>query len=248
MRKLLELHDRFGQSPWLGDRGQVRLGGMSLARWLRYGIRGLTSNSAITPDVSLGLSADNHPRAAIDSGLSIGSGYQRELERAAYSSLLLRPVYEVSAASDGFVSVGIPPRFARDSEAMLGATRELCRRIAQPNLMVEVPATSAGVSALRRLISEGRSVNATLIASLARYEQVIEAYLAGLESFEGGLSRSHSVASFLLSPVDTEVNRRLEAIGTHSALSLRGKVALAQAKVAYRMFEERFFGADGRRW
>jgi transaldolase len=101
------------------------------------------------------------------------------------------------------------------------------------------------VSAVRRLTGEGHSVNAILIAGLDRYEQVIDAYLAGLESVDGSLSRCHSVASFALRPVDAEVDRRLAGIGSDPALRLRGHAALAQAKVAYRMFEERFFGA---RW
>jgi transaldolase len=216
MTKLRELHDRFGQSPWLHDRGQLGLTGMGMTGWLAQGIRGVTS-----------------------------SDLQAPAERAARWSSLLRPAYEDSAAGDGFVSVGIPPEFGRDRDAMVEAAHEWYRRIGQQNLMVEIPATPEGVAAVRQLIGEGRSVNATLIASLGRYEEVIDAYLAGLESIEGSLSRCHSVASFALSPVDAEVDRRLATIGSDAALSLRGQGALAQAKVAYRMFEERFFGA---RW
>jgi transaldolase len=111
--------------------------------------------------------------------------------------------------------------------------------------MVKIPATRAGLPAVQRMIAEGRNINITLIFSLDRYGDVIESYLAGLEECEGDLSCVSSVASFFVSRVDTEVDRRLEAIGTEEALALRGKAAVAQAKLAYQLFRERFTGA---RW
>ena len=113
---------------------------------------------------------------------------------------------------------------------------------------MKIPATAEGVPAVQAMIAEGRSINITLIFSLARYEQIIEAYLSGLESFVergGDPSRVHSVASFFVSRVDTEVDRRLETAGTDEALALRGQAAIAQAKLAYRLFRERF---SGERW
>jgi transaldolase len=207
----------------------------------------VTSNAAFGLDAISGLWNGEHLIGPLtDRGRSVESIYAQVLvERLARSSFLFRPVFEESGASDGFVSIGIAPRYARDSEALVQAATELYQRVPEPNLMVEIPATSEGISAARRLVSEGRSVNVTLIVTLARYGQVIDAYLAGLESLSGNLSRCHCVASLAIGLVDAEVDRRLEAIGTASALSLVGTVALAQAKVAYRMFEERFFGA---RW
>ena len=125
------------------------------------------------------------------------------------------------------------------------AARWLHQRIDQPNLLVKIPATAEGIPAIRQMISEGRSINITLIFSLHRYEEVIEAYLSGLEAYGGDLSRVHSVASFFVSRVDTEVDKRLEAIGSQEALALRGQAAVAQAKVAYRLFRTRFSGS---RW
>ena len=116
------------------------------------------------------------------------------------------------------------------------AARELHRRIAQPNLFVKIPATAEGIPAIRSMTAEGRSINITLIFSLTRYAEVIEAYLAGLETFAasgGDLSRVRSVASFFVSRVDSEVDRRLDTIGTDEANDLRGHAAIAQAKLAY---------------
>ena len=110
---------------------------------------------------------------------------------------------------------------------------------------MKIPATAEGIPAVRQMISEGRSINITLIFSLERYAEVIEAYLAGLEAYDGDLAPVHSVASFFVSRVDTEVDRRLNAIGTPEALALRGRAAVAQAKLAYQLFRERF---SGERW
>ena len=118
-------------------------------------------------------------------------------------------------------------------------------RISKPNLMVKIPATPEGVPAVQELIAEGRSINVTLLFGLERYEQIIDAYLAGLEACTGDLSRIHSVASFFLSRVDSEVDRHLDRIGSAEALELRGRAALAQANAAYHLFRLRF---SGPRW
>jgi transaldolase len=118
----------------------------------------------------------------------------------------------------------------------------LHQRIDQPNLFVKIPGTTEGVAAVRDVVAAGRSVNVTLIFSLDRYAEVIEAWLSGLEAAAGDLSGLHSVASFFVSRVDTEVDRRLDALGTEKALALRGKAAVAQAKLAYALFRSRFTG------
>ena len=158
---------------------------------------------------------------------------------------MLRPVYDSSEGRDGFVSLEVAPSLAPDTQGTIQAARNLHERVAEPNLFVKIPATEPGIPAIEQMIAEGRNINVTLIFSLERYDAVIEAYLSGLESFEGDLSRVTSVASFFVSRVDTEVDRRLEAIGTEEALALRGKAAVAQAKMAYQLFLERFSGA---RW
>jgi transaldolase len=115
-------------------------------------------------------------------------------------------------------------------------------RIAEPNLFVKIPATAEGVPAIQQMAADGRSINVTLIFSLRRYADVIEAYLSGLEACDGDLSGVHGVGSFFVSRVDTEVDRRLDAVGTPEALGLKGKAAVAQAKLAYQLFVDRFRG------
>ena len=161
---------------------------------------------------------------------------------------VLRPVFDASGGTDGFVSVEVAADLARDTQATLAAARTLHERIAAPNLYVKIPATAEGVPAIQGMIADGRNINITLIFSLARYGQVIEAYLSGLETLVergGDPSTVHSVASFFVSRVDTEVDARLEKAGTPEALALRGEAAIAQAKLAYLMFRERF---SGPRW
>jgi transaldolase len=141
--------------------------------------------------------------------------------------------------------VELAPALARDTRASVQAARALHRRIDAPNLLVKIPATPEGVPAVRDAVAEGLSINVTLLFGLDRYEQVIEAYLQGLEAYDGDLSEVHGVASFFVSRVDTEVDQRLQAVGTPDALALQGAAAVAQAKLAHRLFRDRF---SGPRW
>jgi transaldolase len=138
--------------------------------------------------------------------------------------------------------VEVAPDLARDSAGTEAAARELHERIAEPNLYVKIPGTAEGLAPIEAMIAEGRSINVTLIFGLERYAEVMEAYLAGLEAAGGDLSRVSSVASFFVSRVDTEVDRRLTEIGTEDALALRGRTAVAQAQVAYQRFLDTFRG------
>jgi transaldolase len=162
---------------------------------------------------------------------------------------VFEPVFDESGGGDGFVSVEVAPSLAHDGPGTEAAARHLHETIARRNLMVKVPATAAGVAPIQQMIAEGRNINVTLIFSLARYQDVMDGYIAGLETYattEGAdLSRVASVGSFFISRVDTEVDRRLDEIGTPEALALRGKAAVAQAKLAYRQFRETF---SGPRW
>jgi transaldolase len=158
---------------------------------------------------------------------------------------VFEPLYLSSSGSDGFVSVEVSPDIANDTDATVKEARHLHETIDRPNLMVKIPATAAGVPAIRQMISEGRSINVTLIFSLARYGEVLDAYITGLEACSSDLSRVASVGSFFISRVDTEVDRRLDAIGTPEALALRGRAAVAQGKLAYRQFRTAF---SGPRW
>jgi transaldolase len=158
---------------------------------------------------------------------------------------LLAGAHEASGGRDGRVSIEVPPTLAFDTEATIEAARTLWRKVDRPNLMIKIPATTEGLPAVVAALGEGISVNVTLIFGLSRYEAVMDAYLAGLEQAKHGgvdLSTLHSVASFFVSRVDTEADARLEKIGTDEALALRGKTAVANARLAFERFERVFSG------
>jgi transaldolase len=250
MTRLQELYSMHGHSPWLDNLERSFLVTGRLQELVEGGVRGVTANPTIfqraiagTPDY------DDQFRALMGAGASAAAAYWELVITDIESALrLLRPLYDESGGGDGFVSIELDPELAHDTAASVGSARDLHRRIDEPNLLVRIPATHAGIPAIRQMIGEGRSVNITLIFSLERYAEVIDAYLDGLEAHAasgGDLSRVHSVASFLVSPIDTEVDQRLEVIGTPEALRLRGRAAVAQAKLAYLLFRDRF---QGPRW
>jgi transaldolase len=250
MTKLHQLHDRYGQSPWLDNLTRVYLRDGTLGRLVADGVRGVTANPTIFARAIEGSDAyDEQFAALIAQGRPVLDAYWDLVTDDIGDAVgVLRPTFDSSAGTDGFVSIEVAPELAGDTDATIAAARQLHQRIAQPNLLVKIPATGEGVPAVQAMIAEGRSINITLIFSVARYAEVVDAYLAGLETLaEGGgdLASVHSVASFFVSRVDTEVDRRLEAIGTSDALALQGQAAVAQAKLAYRMFGDRF---AGERW
>lgn len=155
----------------------------------------------------------------------------------------LAGVHAESRGQDGFVSVEVSPDLAGDTEATVAEARDWVKRVNRPNLLVKVPATPQGIPAIRRLIGEGISINVTLIFSLDRYAEVMDAYVAGLEHFHetgGDLESVFSVASFFVSRFDTEVDRRLDDIGSEATLALKGSTAVANARVAYERFLHEF--------
>jgi transaldolase len=250
MTKLQRLYDEQGQSPWLDNLTRVYLRDGTLGRLVADGIRGVTANPTILARAIEGSDAyDEQFATLITQGRTVVDAYWDLVVDDIVDGLgVLRPTFDAGGGSDGFVSIEVAPEIARDTHATVAAARHLHERIAQPNLLVKIPATGEGVPAIQAMIAEGRSINVTLIFSLARYAEVIDAYLAGLETLArrgGDLASVHSVASFFVSRVDTEVDRRLDAIGTGEALALRGRAAVAQAKLAYRLFGDRF---AGERW
>ncbi|GAA3341221.1 transaldolase [Amorphoplanes nipponensis] len=250
MTPLRHLYAEYGQSPWLDNLTRGALTGGALAALVADGIRGVTANPTIFTRAIVGSADYDDQFAALTAaGCPLDDAYWTLVtDDISSASAVLRPVFDESGGTDGFVSVEVAPELAHDTWATVAAARALHERIAEPHLLVKIPATAAGVPAVRAMIAEGRGINVTLIFSLARYEQIIEAYLSGLEDFAGrggDPSTVHSVASFFVSRVDTEVDRRLTAAGTDDALALRGQAAIAQAKLAYRLFRERF---SGRRW
>ena len=247
MSKLHDLHDEQGQSPCLDNMRRGWITGGDLARWVERGVRGITSNPTIFQKaISAGHDYDDQFGELIAGGASIDDAYWTLVTTDIEDALrILRPVHDASGGVDGYVSLEVAPDLARDRDGTVASARELHARIDEPNLFVKVPATAEGVEAIRTLIGEGHSINVTLIFGIDRYEEVMEAYLAGLEAYDGDLSQISSVASFFVSRVDTEVDQRLEAIGTEAALALRGKAAVAQAQVAYSRFLATF---SGPRW
>ncbi len=249
MTRLHQLYTEGGQSPWIDNlsRDSIRTG--RLANMLDDGIRGVTSNPTIFQKAMTSSDVYSADFARLIESSSVEQAFWEMATADVTGALeIFHPLYEQSGASDGFVSLEVSPRLAYDTEGTITDARAFHERIAMPNLLVKIPATEAGVPAIRQMISEGRNINVTLIFSLERYGDVIEAYLSGLEALGaagGDISRVHSVASFFVSRVDTEVDRRLEAVGTERALSLRGKAAVAQAKLAYQLFTDRF---SGPRW
>jgi transaldolase len=252
MTKLQRLYDEQGQSPWLDNLTRPYLRDGTLGRLVADGIRGVTANPTIFARAIEGSDAyDEQFAALVARGRPVMDAYWELVVDDIVDALgVLRPTFDASGGTDGFVSVEVAPELARDTDATVAAARRLHERIAQPNLFVKIPATGEGVPAIQAMIAEGRNINVTLIFSLARYAEVIEAHLSGLETLArhgGDLSSVHSVASFFVSRVDTEVDRRLATIGGSDALALRGRAAVAQAKLAYRLFRDRFSGERWRR-
>jgi transaldolase len=247
MGRLHDLYDRFGQSPWLDNLRRDWLRNGEIRRWVDRGVRGITSNPSIFQKaIETGGDYDDQFAQLIGSGCSVEEAYWELVVTDIVDALgILAPVHDSSDGVDGFVSVEVDPGLARDTAATIDAAQALHARIGAPNLYVKIPATPEGLPAIQTLISQGHSINVTLIFGLERYAQVIDAYLAGLEAASGDLSKISSVASFFISRVDTEVDRRLEIIGTDEAHTARGRAAVTQARLAYELFLERF---SGPRW
>jgi len=249
--RLIRLYEEFGQSPWLDNLQRGYLTSGQLAQLRDRGIRGLTSNPTIFQKAIAG-SADYDEQfrgLAADANATLDDYWAMVLQDINGAADVLDSVYESSDGVDGYVSVEVNPGLAHDGPGTESAARDLHERLGRRNVMVKIPATAAGVAPIRQMLSEGRNINVTLIFSLARYQDVMNAYLEGLETYAGTdgaeLSRVASVASFFISRVDTEVDRRLEAIATAEALALRGKAAVAQGQLAYKAFQETF---SGERW
>ena len=247
MTRLHDLHAQADQSPWLDNlrRGWITSG--ELGRWIDRGVRGITSNPSIFQKAMTGTDDyDDQLRSLVTDGATIEESYWALVVRDIVDALeIMQPVHDASGGVDGYVSVEVNPALASDTDGTIAAARDLDERISRPNLYVKIPATAEGIPAIQQMISEGRSVNVTLIFSLVRYAEVMEAYLSGLEARDGDLSDVSSVASFFISRTDSEVDRRLDAIGGDSALALRGRAAVAQGQVAYEMFRQVF---SGERW
>ncbi len=245
MSKLHELSD-LGVSIWLDDLSRGRLNSGNLEELVRdHAIKGVTTNPSI-----------------FQAAISGSDDYQEDVKRLADEGLtaeeiitelttddvrracdLFTDLYAATGGYDGRVSIEVDPRLAHNSVPTYKQAKELWQKVDRPNAMIKIPATKAGLPAIRDAIADGISVNVTLIFSVERYEEVVDAYLTGLEMAQKkglDLSGIHSVASFFVSRVDTEIDARLEKIGGQSALDMRGKAGVANARKAYAAYIKHF--------
>lgn len=255
MSRLRELYEQGGQSPWLDNLRRDWLHDGRLASMVADGVRGITSNPTIFAKAIEGEDDYDDQFRELARTKSVEEAYwELAISDITEALELLRPTHEESGGRDGFVSLEVSPALANDTAKTVESARWLHRRVDRSNLLVKVPATPNGVKAVHQLISAGHSINVTLIFGITRYDEVMEAYLSGLEAYAASghddLSGVASVASFFVSRVDTEVDRRLESLaggpeGDPGILALRGKAAVAQAQAAYQHFLATF---DGPRW
>jgi transaldolase len=250
MGTLHDLYAEQGQSPWLDNLRRSWLASGEVERWVQRGVRGITSNPSIFQKAIEG-SEDYTEQLStlVRGGATVEQAYwELVLDDIRAALGVLRPVFDESDGLDGYVSVEVSPAFARDTASTEAQARDLWDRVDEPNLYVKIPATAEGLPAIRTMIGEGRSINVTLIFSLERYTAVMEAYLAGLEDAAAAgrdLSAISSVASFFISRVDTEVDRRLADVDSPDAAALSGTAAVTQAQLAYQAFRSTF---SGPRW
>jgi transaldolase len=241
MTKLQQLYSDCGQSPWLDTLSRDAITNGELKGLIERGVRGVTSNPSIFEKAISGSKLYDDDIAGLkQQGASVDDAYwdlvMADIQAAAD---MFTDLHTASGGSDGFVSVEIDPRLADETDAQIDAGKAMFTRVNRPNVMIKVPATAAGVPVIEELLAVGVNVNVTLIFGLPRYDEVLGAWKRGLaRAASAGLPAPHSVGSFFVSRVDTEVDKRLEAIGTDEALALRGKVAVAQAQVAYKQFRD----------
>jgi transaldolase len=240
-----------GVAIWLDDLSRKRITSGNLAELIdQQHVVGVTTNPSI-----------------FQKAISEGDGYDQQLSDLAFRKVsveeairmittadvrdaadILRPVFDSTGGQDGRVSIEVDPRLAHNTKATVAEAKQLAWLVDRPNTLIKIPATRAGIPAITETLGLGISVNVTLIFSLERYREVMDAYLAGLEKAkERGLdlSKIHSVASFFVSRVDTEIDKRIDALGTDEAKAARGKAGLANARLAYQAYEEIF---SSERW
>ncbi|MCI3929867.1 transaldolase [Streptomyces sp. AN091965] len=239
-----------GVAIWLDDLSRKRITSGNLAELIdQQHVVGVTTNPSI-----------------FQKAISSGDGYEQQLADLAARKVtveeairmittadvrdaadILRPVFDATGGQDGRVSIEVDPRLAHHTAPTVAEAKQLAWLVDRPNTLIKIPATKAGLPAITEVIGLGISVNVTLIFSLERYREVMDAYLAGLEKAkERGLDleKIHSVASFFVSRVDTEIDKRIDDLGTDEAKAQRGKAALANARLAYEAYEAVFGSAD----
>ena len=235
-----------GVSIWLDDLSRERITSGGLGKLIaERNIVGVTTNPTIFASaLAKGEAYDAQVAELAAAGKSVTEAvFEITTTDVANASDIFRPVYDATGGKDGRVSIEVEPGFAHDAAATSAQAKQLWAKVNRPNAMIKIPATIEGLEAITETIGAGISVNVTLIFSLERHREVINAYLSGLEKAKAAgldLSTIHSVASFFVSRVDTEIDKRLEAIGTPDALALKSKGGIANARLAYQAFEQAF--------
>mgnify|MGYP000630287545 FL=1 len=232
-----------GTSIWLDDLSRAKISGTDShslpSRIATSGVVGVTTNPSIFSAAISG-AAEYSADIAQMKGVSVDDVVKKlTTDDVRQACDLFTQIYTSSKGVDGRVSIEVDPRLAHDTEGTIAAGKELWAIIDRPNVMIKVPATIEGLPAITELIAAGISVNVTLIFSVKRYGQVIDAYLQGIERCENP-SAVHSVASFFISRIDSSVDALLKANGSAEATALLGKAAIANAHLAYQLFEEKF--------
>ncbi len=239
-----------GVSVWLDDLSRQRLQSGNLQELIdTKSIVGVTTNPSIFQKaLAEGDAYDGQIDELAERGADVDATIRTvTTDDVRNAADVLRPQWEASDGVDGRVSIEVDPRLAHDTDKTVAQAIELWKIVDRPNILIKIPATKEGLSAISSVLAEGISVNVTLIFSVERHREVMDAYLAGLEKAkEAGhdLSKIHSVASFFVSRVDTEIDKRLEKIGSDEAKALRGQAGVANARLAYAAYQEVFVGGD----
>jgi transaldolase len=248
MNTLQRLHAEQDQSPWIDFIDRQLIDSGKLAERVEMGIRGLTSNPTIFGKAVASGQYDDLIRREIAAGHDTRRIFEEiEIADCGDAADVLRKVYDEADGADGFVSIEVEPDLAADSDATLERARHLWRRLSRPNVFVKIPATPECLPAIEDAVAEGININITLMFSVDVYRQVARAYISGLRRLRdagGEIGRVASVASFFVSRVDTKVDKALDAIGTEAALAVRGRAAIANAKLAYQAYREIFEGGE----
>jgi transaldolase len=237
-----------GVSIWLDDLSRERIKAEGLQKLIaERNVVGVTTNPTIFASaLAKGEAYDGQVKELAAAGADVTKAvFEITTDDVRDASIVFRDIYEASKGFDGRVSIEVEPGLAHDAQGTIEQAKALWAKVDQPNAMIKIPATLEGLEAITAVIGAGISVNVTLIFSLERYEAVIEAYLAGLEQAKAAgidLSTIHSVASFFVSRVDSEIDKRLDTIGTDEAKALKSKAGVANAQLAYKLFEELFAG------
>ncbi len=234
---------RFGTSIWLDDLSRAKLTGTDShslpSRIAHSGVVGVTTNPSIFAAAIAGASEYALDIASMKNATVDDCVKRLTTDDVRNACDLFKEIYSATKGVDGRVSIEVDPRLAHDTDGTIAAAKELWQIVDRPNVMIKVPATIEGLPAITALIAEGISVNVTLIFSVKRYGAVIDAFMAGVEKATNP-SHVHSVASFFVSRIDSSVDALLKANATPEATALLGKAAIANAHLAYQLFEEKF--------